>query len=295
MLQKITTYIGIFFLYLLSILPMFVLYGISNLLFVLVYYVFGYRRKVVRTNLKAAFPEWSVPELDRYEKKYFAYLSDLIVEIIKLATMSRAEVYKRYKFKNIERINTYLDRGESVLACSAHYGNWEGGTLAIGLYSSADTYAIYKPLNNAVFDKWFKHIRTRFGNHLVPMRQTLRELSAAKDKPSLFCFGNDQAPLKDESHEWITFLNQYTSFQQGIEKIAIKTGRPIFYISPRVVKRGYYEMDCIQILENPAQKNRHEITLLHARFLEQLIINEPTYWLWSHRRWKHQPTQPLAD
>lgn len=290
MLQKIATYTGIFFLYLLSLLPMFLLYGVSNILFFLIYRVIGYRKNVVRSNLKNAFPCWTEHELKQYEKKYFAYLSDLIVEIIKLATISRKTLLKRYQFKNTHLINAYLDRGESVLVCSGHYGNWEGGTLAIGLHLNGPNYAIYKPLNNIIFDKWFRRIRTRFGNHLIPMRQTLRAINAAKDKASLFCFGNDQAPGRDESHEWITFLNQQTSFQQGVEKIAIKTGRPIFYIQVRVLKRGYYELDCVPLLENPATKNRHEITLLHARFLEQLIVNEPTYWLWSHKRWKHQPS-----
>jgi len=291
MLQKLNSYIAIFFLYMLSCLPMFVLYGISDILFFFVYRVLKYRRKVVRTNLKNSFPSWTDKELDNYERKYFAYLADVIMEIIKMATISKNTLNKHYKFKNAHLINAYLDRGESVLACSAHYGNWEGGTLAIGLNVNGDSYAIYKPLNNLVFDKWFKHIRTRFGNRMVPMRQTLREIAATKDKASLFCFGNDQAPGKHESHEWITFLNQQTSFQQGIEKIAIKTGRPIFYIKVKVVKRGYYELDCVPLLENPAQKNRHEITLLHARFLEQTILSDPTYWLWSHRRWKHQPTE----
>lgn len=290
MLKKAPSYIGIFFLYLLSILPLQVLYLFATVTYWFIYYVFGYRRKVVRTNLTLAFPEKTTAEIKLIEKRFFKHLAALIFEIIKMATISKKELQKRFKFKNIDRINDYLERGESVLVCSSHYGNWEWGTLSIGLSIKAATYAIYKPLNNPVFEKWFYHMRTRFGNNMIPMKQTFRALTTAKDSPSVFCFGNDQAPPKNESHYWINFLNQPTSFQLGIEKIAIKTNRPTFYLKVNVIKKGYYELDCLPMITAPENTSGHEITDLHARMLEQLITEEPAYWLWSHRRWKHQPT-----
>lgn len=290
MIKKAFSYIGIFFLYALSILPMKVLYVFATLLYYLIYYVFGYRRTVVRTNLKNSFPEKGEKEIELIEKRFFKYLAALIFEIIKMSTISKKELQKRFKFINMDRINDYLERGESVLACSGHYGNWEWGTLSIGLSFKALNYPIYKPLSNQVFDQWFYHIRTRFGNRMIAMKQTFRALSETKELTTVFCFGNDQAPPKSESHRWINFLNQQTSFQQGIEKIGIKTKRPIFYLKVTVLKKGYYEIDCIPLRLHPEQVSAQEITDLHVRLLEQTIINEPAYWLWSHRRWKHQPT-----
>jgi KDO2-lipid IV(A) lauroyltransferase len=289
MLNKIPSYIGIVFIYILSLLPLSILYVFASVLYGFLFYIAKYRRQVVRTNLELSFPEKSAAEINKIEKQYYQYLAALIFEVIKMSTISKSELNKRYVFNNIDRINAYFERGESVLACSAHYGNWEWGTLAIGLHIKANNYAIYKPLSNSVFDQWFRRIRTRFGNQLIAMRQTYRAVTESKNSPSLFLFGNDQAPPKEESHYWMTFLNQHTSVQLGIEKIAKKTNRPVFYLKLKVVKKGYYEIDCVPICLDPENTNGHEITDLHVRLLEDLIREEPAYWLWSHRRWKHQP------
>lgn len=289
MLNRLTSYIGIFFIYALSLLPLSILYIFATIVYWFLFYIFRYRRLVVRTNLTNSFPEKPLSEIKIIEKGYYKYLATLIFEVIKMSTISKKELNKRYVFKNIDRLNAYFERGESIVACSAHYGNWEWGTLAIGLHVKAANFAIYKPLTNSIYNKWFRHTRTRFGNQLVAMRQTFRALSESKNSPSLFLFGNDQAPPKEESHYWVTFLNQPTAVQLGIEKIAIKTKRPVFYLQLKVVKKGYYELDCIPLCLHPENTSGHEITDLHVRLLEDIIREEPTYWLWSHRRWKHQP------
>ncbi|HEY0177392.1 MAG TPA: lysophospholipid acyltransferase family protein [Pedobacter sp.] len=289
MLKRAVSYFGVFLLYALSLLPLQVLYLFATFTYWLLYYIFGYRRAVVRTNLENAFPEKSKEEISLIEKRYYKYLSALIFEIIKMSTISKRELQKRFKFKNTGLINTYLERGESVLACSAHYGNWEWGTLSIGLSLKGTSYPIYKPLSNQIFDKWFYDIRSRFGNHMISMRQTYRALTESKNEPTIFYFGSDQTPPKEESNYWTTFLNQQTSIQMGLEKIAIKTNRPVFYLKTAVLKKGYYEVDCIPVCLHPDQTTGHEITDIHVRFLEDLIREEPAYWLWSHRRWKHQP------
>jgi len=289
MLNRALSYIGIFFLYAISLLPLPVLYLFATFLYWQLYYIFGYRKAIVRTNLLNSFPEKSEKEILSIEKRYYKYLAALIFEVIKMATISKAELRKRFKFKNLSTINDYLEKGTSVLVCSAHYGNWEWGTLAIGLNLKGENYPIYKPLSNKVFDKWFFDIRSRFGNHMISMKQTYRALTETKDTPTVFCFGSDQAPPKNESHYWLNFLNQPTSIQMGVEKIAIKTNRPIVYIKVSVVKKGYYEVDCVPLITAPQKTNGHEITDIHARFLEQIIQEDPAYWLWSHKRWKHRP------
>lgn len=289
MLNKALTHLGISLLYIISLLPMKVLYMFATVAYWLLYFVFGYRKAVVRENLTLAFPEKTKEEIIVIEKRFFKYLAAVMVEIVKMATISKAEIQKRYTFKNTDKINAFLDNGKSVLVCSAHYGNWEWGTLAFGMNFKASSYPIYKPLNNKVFDKWFYQIRTRFGNNMIPMKQTYRALTETKDIPTVFCFGNDQAPPKNESHYWVNFLNQPSAILLGIEKIAKKTNRPVFYIKVNLVKKGYYEVDCVPLVLDPSTTNGHEITDLHVRFLEQHIRENPAYWLWSHRRWKHQP------
>lgn len=289
MVKKLLSNTGIFFLNSLSLLPLSILYVLADGAYLVLYHAIRYRRKVVYENLHNAFPEKGPTEIELIAKRYYKHLSCLMVEIIKMASISESELKRRFTFKNLHLINAYHERGQSTLICSAHYGNWEWGTLALGLNTSAVVYPIYKPVSNKAFGEWFKRIRSRFGNQLIPMRQTLRALTASKDIPTIFCFGNDQTPLREESTYWLNFLNQPTAILLGLEKIAVRTNRPVFYMRVRILKRGYYEVECVPLCLHPAQTKTYEITNLHVKYLEQIIKEEPAYWLWSHRRWKHKP------
>jgi KDO2-lipid IV(A) lauroyltransferase len=289
MLKRTFSHLGIFFLTALSLLPLPVLYGLARFAYFLLYRVFKYRRPVVRQNLKNSFPEKSAIELQHIEKEFYNYLADLVVEVIKMRTISERELRKRFVFKNKDLMEVYFSQGQSVLVCASHHCNWEWASVAIGLNFSATNHAIYKPLSNPIFDNWFRNMRGRFGTKMVAMRQTLRAVAGSNGEPSIFCFGSDQAPSKDESNYWTTFLNQQSSIQLGIEKIAKKTNQPIFYLKISRLKRGYYQMDCVPLVLEPKLTADFEITELHTQFLEQMIKEQPAYWLWSHKRWKHQP------
>ena len=288
MINKAFSNVGVFLLTAISLLPLGILYVLADVLYVLIYHIFGYRRKVVKENLQNSFPEKSILEINAIEKRYYKFLASLIVEIIKMRSISKEQLHKRVKFKNVDLVEAYLKNNESVLFCSSHYGNYEWVCMAIGLNFSGQHYPIYKPLNNEVFDNWFLNMRSRFGNQMVAMRQTLRVLQSSKDTANMFTFGSDQAPSKEDSTYWTTFLNQEASIQLGLEKIAKKTNRPIFYLKIDYLKKGYYEVDCVPICLNPRATAEFEITEMHTQFLEQMIKQEPSYWLWSHRRWKQK-------
>lgn len=286
MILKGFSYIGTFFLYILSLLPLPILLFFARLLYYPLYHIFGYRKKVVRENLQKSFPEKSLQEIIKIEKSFFKYLADLIFEIIKLNSISEREIRKRVKFNGLAQVEEYFSRGESVLACTGHYGNWELCMLALGLNLSATEYVIYKPLSNEIFENWFQKWRTRFGNKFVPMRQTLRQIIATKAETTMYCFASDQTPVKEETQYTLQFLNQPTAVFLGLEKIALQTNRPIFYFDVIKVKRGYYEVNCLLLCEEPKATQGHEITDLLFQFLDKTIQREPAFWLWSHKRWK---------
>lgn len=292
MLRKGFSQLGIFLLTAISFLPLFILYRLADALYLLVYYVFGYRKKVVRENLSRSFPEKSLAEIMAIEKTFFRYLASLVIEIVKMKSISKKELHKRVKFKNVDLVEAYLQNNESVLFCSSHYGNYEWVCMAIGLTFSGEHFPIYKPLSSEAFDNWFLKMRSKFGNRMVSMRQTLRAIQSNKQITSMFTFGSDQAPAKEESIYWTTFLNQESSIQLGIEKIAKKTNRPVFYLKTSYIKRGYYEVDCVPVCLDPSETREFEIAELQARILEDMIKAEPAYWLWSHRRWKHKRPVP---
>ncbi|MDN3587332.1 lysophospholipid acyltransferase family protein [Pedobacter aquatilis] len=288
MINKVLSRMGIFFLNALSLLPLFLLYRLADAFYLLIFHVVKYRRKVVKENLYNAFPYKSSPELNSIEKAYYKFLSSLFVEVIKMKSISKNELNKRVMFKNKDLVEAYLQNNESVLFCSSHYGNYEWVCMAIGLNFSGQHFPIYKPLSSQIFDNWFLNMRSKFGNKMVSMRQTLRAVQASKNSASMFTFGSDQAPSKEESIYWTNFLHQETSVQLGVEKIAKKTNRPVFYLKINYLKRGYYEVDCVPICLHPKETAEFEITELHTRFLEEMINEQPAYWLWSHRRWKYK-------
>ncbi len=286
MIKKGFSHIGIFFLYVLSLFPLPILHFFARLLYYPLYYVIGYRKKVVRENLQKSFPEKTFKEIIQIEKTFYKYFADLVFEVIKMTTISRSELLSRVKFKNLAQVESYFQKGESVLACTGHYGNWELCMLALGANLSAPAYVIYKPLSNSIFEKWFLGIRTRFGNLFVAMRQTLRMVIATKDTPTMFCFASDQTPTREEAQYTLNFLHQPTAVLLGLEKIALQTNRPIFYFDVVSVKRGYYEIECLPLCLVPKDTKDHEITDLLFNFLEKRINTSPAFWLWSHRRWK---------
>jgi len=289
MIKRGIAHVGVFFLYLLSLLPLSLLFFFARLLYYLLYYVIGYRKKVVRQNLTQSFPEKSLTEIKTIEKKFFRYLAELIFEIIKMTSISKAETLKRIKFTGLEQLETHFKTGESVLACTGHYGNWELGTLALGLSISAKTMVIYKPINNKIFETWFDCMRTKYGNVFIAMRQTLRGMATYKSEPTLLCFASDQSPTREETKYFVDFLHQQTAALLGIEKIARSTKRPVYYFKVNVVKKGYYHVEVLPMCLDPANMDEFAITNLHFKFLENIIKEQPQYWLWSHKRWKFKP------
>lgn len=286
---RLSSKFGIFLLNSLSRLPFSMLYVFSDFLYFIIYRLIGYRKVVVQKNLRNAYPDKSPKELKAIERDYYKHLSRIMVEIFKMRTMSEKEMKERVRFKNMDLINQYLDQGKSIILCSPHYGNWEWSVLAMALHVKAHIYTIYKPLSNPLFDKWFYQTRNRYGNTMIPMRNTLRAIKNSENETSIFCFANDQAPPKDESHHWVDFLNQPTSFHLGVEKIAQRTKRPVFYAEMKSIGKGYYEIEFMPISLRPEHTETLEITKNYADKLAQTLNEAPPYWLWSHKRWKHQP------
>ncbi|RYE35892.1 MAG: lauroyl acyltransferase [Sphingobacteriaceae bacterium] len=286
---KALTKVAIFFLYLLSLLPFRALYLLSDAVFIILFYVTKYRRKVVQENLRNAFPEKTEPERADIERKFFSYLADLMVEAIKLISISEHQLKKHFTLNNPELLDTYFNQQKSVLGALGHYGNWEMSAQILGFSTQQKKLFIYKPLKNEVLDQFIRKTRSRFGAMPVAMKSTLRTLVSLKNEPKLTVFVSDQTPVREETQYFTTFLNQPTAVFLGIEKMALMTGDPVIFCDIRVVKRGYYSCTFVPLINEPKLTAEHEITDLHVQYLEKVIKAAPQYWLWSHKRWKFKP------
>ena len=285
-MNKVLFSVAAFVLKLISLLPFWILYLFSDFLFFFLYYVFKYRRGVVKNNLLNAFPEKTKTERTEIEKKFYSFLADMFVESIKSISITKQELNERYQFENLEDITKHLKSGRSVIAVSGHYGNWEWGPLGIPFELPYDILVVYKPLSDTKFDNLINSIRSRFGTVMVPMKQTLRKVAEYRNKPHVLVLVGDQTPTREESQYFTEFLHQQTAVFLGVEKIAIKTNNPIIYFSIKRIKRGYYKSIVKPLIDNPKDCPEYDITNAHTRELENLITEVPQYWLWSHKRWK---------
>ncbi len=289
MIIKALTKVAIFFLYLLSLLPFRVLYLFSDAVFIILFYVIHYRKKVVEENLRNSFPEKSLKELQQIERTFYGYLADIMVESVKMISITEKELKKRFTLNNPELLDTFFNRQKSVLGALGHYGNWEMAALILGFSTQKKKLFIYKPLENKIFDDFFKNMRSRFGSMPVTMKATLRTLVTLKNEPKLTVFVSDQTPVREETQYFTPFLNQPTAVFLGIEKMAKMTNDPVIFCDIRVHKRGYYSCTFVPLITEPKLSAEHEITDAHVQYLEKVIREAPAYWLWSHKRWKFKP------
>ncbi len=272
-----------------SRLPLWMLYRISDLLFLLVYFVVRYRRKVVRENLSRSFPDRSKQERRLIEQRFYRFFCDYAVETIKLLTISEAEMRRRMKVFGCEEMDAELDRQPFCFLMLGHYGNWEW-LSTIALWSKHNCGQLYTPLHNATFDRVFYDMRSRFGTENISKYNALRRILSLKSEgiPSHIGFITDQSPRPNSIHDWMTFLHQDTPIFTGAERIGKKVGAAAYFIRVTRPRRGYYECHLERLTSDMREFADYELTELCMRRLEAEINEVPHLWLWTHRRWKHQ-------
>lgn len=275
--------------YLMSLLPLRVLYLVSDGLYYLVFYVVKYRRPLVKKHLADSFPEKSEAERLKIEKEFYSWFCDYIVESIKLFTMSKKQVMKRMQFTGVEKIRESCQKGQSCAVYLGHYCNWEWVT-SLPLWAGEDiTFGqIYHVLENPAFDKLFLYLRNRLGAISIPMAETLRKIVKMRQEGKHIVIGfiADQVPHWNNIHYWTNFLNHDTPVLTGTEKIAKKANFAVYYLDMQRVKRGYYKGEFKLLTDKPKEYKDFDITEMYFRELEKTIQRQPAYWLWTHNRWK---------
>lgn len=286
-MSAIIYYLALPFLYLISYLPFRILYFLSDLLYLLIFKIFAYRKKVVTANLKNAFPDKSAAEITNIRSKFYRYFCDLVVEVIKNLSISPAVLEQHFQRGDISVLERYFRQKQSIILVMGHLGNWELGGTFFSQLPVHQLYVIYHPLSNPYFDKLFNRMRTRLGNQTYPMKSAFREMLKNRNQLTATGFVADQTPPPGNAH-WMTFLNQDTAVFKGTAVISRKLDYPVVYLSIIREKRGQYRLNTELLIEHPQELSEAEVTEIHTRRLQQDILNYPETWLWSHRRWKHQ-------
>ncbi|MGB1205509.1 MAG: lysophospholipid acyltransferase family protein [Chitinophagales bacterium] len=273
-------------IFFISNIPFALVYRISDMLSWLFFYVIKYRKKVVFANLRASFPTKSEAEITAIARKFYTNLSDILLESFKAFTMSKADFLERYKILNPEVSQHYFEKNQGVIVAGGHYTNWEWLAICSPLQVVQSMIGFYKPLANTRINDFVAQSRSQFGMGLASIYETNKTFQTFMPKAHVFVMIGDQSPSNVTKSYWIKFLNQDTACLHGIEQQARTYNCPIVYFDAQRTKRGYYEMTLIPIIEKPLELADGEITAKYMRKLEQIILEKPENWLWSHKRWK---------
>lgn len=286
-MKNLKYYLAFALWFVISLLPLWIFYRISDGLFYLVYYLVRYRRHVVNSNLRSSFPEKSEVEIKRIEKDFYSFFCDYIVETIKFFSMREQTIRKRMRFEGLEQIKDDFANGRSVSVYLGHYCNWEW-ISSLSLHLDEQCAQIYHPLENQTLDRLFFYMRGRFGGVSIKKDDTFLTILKWKKegRKNIVGYIADQVPGYNNIHYWADFLHHDTPVFTGAERIAKIMDTTVYYMDVERPRRGYYTVRFIKIADS---LNEHPVffaTQQYFRLLEQNIRRTPQYWLWSHNRWK---------
>lgn len=280
-------------IWILSRLPMRILYIKSDFLYFLIYHVFGYRKKVVLENLRLSFPEKSDEELKVLSKKFFKHLVDLMMESVKAFSISEKEILKRYTYKNPELVNDFTKQGKSIALVGAHQANWEWST-SLALVLKIDVYGAYTKLNNKYFEKEVRDTREKFGVIGYKTSDMVKGMQKnfSEKKQGAYILLSDQSPQPHKTYYWREFFGIKVPVHTGAEMLAKRFDLVVINYVTKKVKRGYYETEFQLITDKPKDFENYQITDKYTELTENNIKKQPEFYLWSHKRFKHRDKVP---
>lgn len=278
-------------------MPFWLFYKVSDAVFVLVYYVVGYRRKTVTNNLRLVFPEKPSEEINKIRKAFYRHMCDMFLEMVKSISISNEELKKRYIFTNHDEIQLHMKTGKSIILMCGHYASYEW-VNALQLYGyDYRGFGVYKQIKNPYFNQMAKDIRGRFDGELITTAEATKTITRyQKEKVrGIIAMIADQSPKLERAKYWTQFLGHTVPVFTGSEKLATSLDMPVVYLHVEKPKRGFYEATFITLSGNPMEEEPFKITNLYLSKLEKQIKKAPEYYLWTHKRWKHRNTPVPQD
>ncbi len=273
-----------------SVLPYRFGNAVSGFIFLMLYHVIGYRRKVVGVNLRNSFPEKSDEERKRIAKAFYKHLGDVFVDGFRVFTITKDEIRAHLRCKNPELLRKYYDEGKDVIIAVGHYNSWELFLTGLNLYIRHQAVVIYQPLSNKYMDRKLRKKRGEYNTYMLPRTDVKEFYNSPRKTLSAIVFAIDQSPPNENKCYWMTFLNQETGVNFGTEKMAKDFDQPVVYARITKEKRSHYLLEFVDVTAHPKETGYGEITEKVTRLLEDDIRTTPEYWLWSHKRWKkHRP------
>lgn len=275
-------------LWIVSKLPFNLLYLTSNMVYFFVYYIFSYRKNIVRKNIALTLPHLSYKEKIKIEKKFYLHMCDMFLEMIKTMSISKEEIQNRFSFTNLDEFKKYTDNNKSIIILYAHYASWEW-SISFSTFSEYKSIGIYKRIRNKYFDNLIKKIRSRFNAYLVDTKNTIDLITdnELKKIKAVYGFISDQSPKISKATYWENFMGYNVPVFTGAEMMARKFDMNVVYMKIEKIKRGFYIATFIPITNNINNLPENVVTKTFINEVEKQILAEPSYYFWTHKRWKH--------
>ena len=292
-MQRAVYLIAYPFIYLIASIPFNILYVFSDFLRLIIYNLLGYRKKIVRSNLRKAFPHKSEDDLKWIEKRFYKHFCDITLEAFKSLSISSEEMQKRMVFKNLDVLTQFEKGNRSVIIMCGHYASWEW-MLSIGYHTVSQGYGIYTPIMNKYLNKLIIKIRKKHRGNLISRYSAIQQIKNLHDEGNIAVYGfvSDQSPRPKPKSYWRPFLGVKVPVFVGAEMVARELDFGVVYAKINRVKRGYYEASFELISDQPKKTKLNRITDTFTEWLEQDIYSDPTQYLWTHKRFKHADKAP---
>jgi len=284
--QFISALLFRFLLFLSRIAPNFTAIVIRTMS-IFLFRIIGYRKAIIQRNLKNSFPEWDNANISETIKKFHQVFSRYIIETLAVYSNNKQDIIHKSTCLNVDYWRQYIDKQKSIILMGAHYGNWETNIVLLPEILKCQVVGFYKPISNPFLESLVLNKRSRFGLKLIPIDQTIRYMSQHKNEKIVYVFISDQGPLNMNGVYWNIFLNQNTPWYMGAEKLAKKFEYPVLYLSQKpLLGSVWYELSLRIIFDDFKNVSDGWITGKYSNLLEKQIKSEPSFWLWSHKRWK---------
>jgi KDO2-lipid IV(A) lauroyltransferase len=279
-------YLLLAILYPLSLLPLQLLYALSDIIFFIAYYIAGYRKEMVLESLQRAFPGKNAGELNQIRHRFYRNFYDQWMETLKLLSISEKELNRRIT-GNWEIFHQLHTENKNAYVLLGHTFNWEWASVACQYNVQQQFAGVYMPIDNEAFDKLIKKVRSRSGVRLISMKAK-KGMQRLKEVRHIVGLIADQNPSNLQHVEWHSFLNREAPFFTGPEKLARREKAAVVFAGITKVRRGYYEVRLEKIADDASLMDTGGIMHAYVSFMEQQIKEQPENWMWTHRRWKHK-------
>lgn len=272
---------------LLSLLPLRVLYVLSDITAFFLFRVFGYRRKVIDSNLAIAFPEKSTAERNSIKRKFHRNFTDSFLETVKCLSAPKS-FYDKHCKTDFSLFDQFAADGISCQMHACHQFNWEWINLHWSIHLKQPLVIVYMPISSKPIDRLFYKFRTKYGTYMLAATESRKAFVTWRNKTHALALIADQKPAAPEYCYWLNFFNRPTAFLPGPEKNAAMKKCPVIFGRAFKTARGKYESSLTLACKDASALKPGELTIMYRNYIEEAIRCQPDMYLWSHKRFKHE-------